>query len=90
MRLEQQKSEAEQAQLQRMTSRKPANPKANLKNFTIENTRMGVTSEVDYILQELDKSKSEQAQSRFDKNQIGFTQDLGSIKKAKEQRYLTV
>ena len=73
-----------------MTSRKPANPKANLKNFTTENTRMGVTSEVGYILQELDKSKSEQAQSRFDKNQIGFTQDLGSIKKAKEQRYLTV
>lgn len=48
---------------------------------------MGITHEVDLILEEIERTK---AQRNYDKGMIGFTQDLGNIKKAKETRYLTV
>jgi hypothetical protein len=44
--------------MQRLVSRKRENPTANAKNFEIENARMGVTHEVDLILQEIDKTKA--------------------------------
>lgn len=49
---------------------------------------MGITHEVDLILDQIDKK--EKAKKQYDKGMVGFTQDLGSIKKAKEARYLTV
>ncbi len=48
---------------------------------------MGVAHEVDLILQEIDKN---QAKQQYDRGMVGFTQDLGSIKKVKESKYLTV
>lgn len=59
IKLEKQKADAENEQIERMTRRKPENPRANLKNFEAENSRMGVTHEVDLILNEIDRAKAQ-------------------------------
>lgn len=84
--MEAQKTEQEEEKLNRLVSRK-RKPQANAKNYDLENERMGITHEVDLILQEIERTK---AKRNYDKGMIGFTQDLGNIKKAKELRYLTV
>ena len=48
---------------------------------------MGVTHEIDLILGELEKG---QAKSKFDKELIKFSQDVEVVKKAKEQKFLTI
>ena len=87
MQIEANKAEKEEQKMNRLVQRKRPNPMANAKNYEQENARMGVTHEVDLILQEIDKSK---AKAQYDKGMVGFSQDLGAVKKAKEQRYLTV
>lgn len=87
MKLEASKTDKEEEQINRLVQRKRTNPTANAKNYEVENARMGVTHEVDLILEEINKNK---ARSQYDKGMVGFTQDLGSVKKVKETRYLTV
>jgi len=70
-----------------MLERKPKNPKANLKNFDEENRRMGVRNEVDLLLQESERAT---AQNKYDKELLKFSQDIGVVKKAKEQKFLTI
>jgi hypothetical protein len=50
MNLEKDKEVNEEAKMQRLVKRKKDNPTANAKNFDQENARMGVTNEVDLIL----------------------------------------
>ena len=71
----------------RLISRKPANPVANRKNYEEENARMGITNEIDLILGEHEKKN---AQNKFDKELVKFSQDIGVVKKEKETKFLTV
>lgn len=87
MSLEAAKNEKEESKMQRLISRKKANPTANQKNYDQENQRMGVTHEVHLLLDQMDQNA---ARTQYDKGLIGFSQDQGSIKKAKEARFLTV
>jgi hypothetical protein len=48
---------------------------------------MGVTHEIDLILGELEKG---QAQQKFDRDLVKFSQDIEVVKKAKEQKFLTI
>ena len=71
----------------RLIHRKPANPVANRKNYEEENKRMGVTNEIDLILGENQKAE---AKNKFDKELIKFSQDIGVVKREKDQRFLTI
>lgn len=48
---------------------------------------MGVANEIDLILGEQEK---EEAKAKFDRDLIKFSQDIGVVKKEKEQRFLTI
>jgi|LauGreDrversion4_2_1035121.scaffolds.fasta_scaffold178094_1 hypothetical protein len=48
---------------------------------------MGISHEVDLLL---DKMEKQTAKNQYDKGMIGFSQDVGSVKKQKDQKYLTV
>lgn len=48
---------------------------------------MGITHEVDLLLDKMDKVT---AQNQYNKGLIGFTQDLGQVKKQKDAKFLTV
>ena len=48
---------------------------------------MGVTNEIDLILGEQQKA---QAADKFDKELVKFSQEIGVVKKEKEQKFLTV
>ena len=48
---------------------------------------MAVRNEVDLILDDIQKA---QANKKFDKELIKFSQDVGAIKKEKEQKFLTI
>ena len=86
--VEKQKTKDEQeAVVERQIMRKPKNPIANRKNYQEENERMAVRNEVDLILDDIQKA---QANKKFDKELIKFSQDVGAIKKEKEQKFLTI
>ncbi len=87
MKLEQNKKDQEENEVQKVSKRKQSNPKANQKNFDQENERMGVSHEVDLLL---DKIEKQTAQKQYDKGMVGFTQDVGSVKKQKDLKYLTI
>ncbi len=70
-----------------MIKRKPENPVANRKNYEEENKRMGIRNEIDLILGEQEK---EEAKKKFDKDLVKFSQDIGVVKKEKEQKFLTI
>ena len=72
-----------------MIQRKPANPQANLKNYEEENKRMGVTNEIDLILGE-DPIAQQEAKQKYERDLIRYSQDVGAVKKEKEQRFLTI
>jgi hypothetical protein len=69
--------------MDRLVKRKKENPQANAKNYEEEEKKIGV----DLVLDVMSKSKDRKLP---DENMIGFTQDKGEIKKAKEAKYLTV
>ncbi len=48
---------------------------------------MGISHEVDLLL---DKMEKQTAKNQYDKGMIGFTQDVGAVKKQKDLKYLTV
>ena len=48
---------------------------------------MGVRNEIDLILGEQDK---EEAKQKYDRDLIKFSQDIGAVKKEKEQKFLTI
>ena len=48
---------------------------------------MGVRNEVDLILDDIERDK---ASKKFDRELVKFSQDIGVIKKEKEQRFLTI
>ena len=48
---------------------------------------MGITNEIDLILGEHEKKN---AQNKFDKELVKFSQDIGVVKKEKETKFLTV
>ena len=73
--------------MQRLISRKPKNPVANFKNYDEENKRMGIKNEIDLLLDEQEKAG---AQSKYDKELMKFSQDIGVVKKEKEQKFLTI
>ena len=60
---------------------------ANRKNYEEENKRMGIRNEIDLILGEQEK---EEAKKKFDKDLVKFSQDIGVVKKEKEQKFLTI
>lgn len=74
----------------RRISRKPQVPKANIKNYDIENERMGVTSALDLILSESQKFTPQEARHKFEAELFGFSQDKVEIQKAKETKFLTI
>ena len=73
--------------MNRLIQRKPTNPQANRTNYEEENKRMGVRNEVDLILGE---QQREEAKQKFDRDLIKFSQDIGVVKKEKEQKFLTI
>lgn len=73
----------------RSIKRKPEIPKANAKNIDEENQRMGVKNELDLLLGE-DQEKLKMATTKKEKQMIQFTQDLGEVKKERQERYLTI
>lgn len=79
--------DTEQNEVARLIQRKPTNPLANRKNYEEENKRMGVMNEVDLILGEHER---EEARLKYDKDLIKFSQDIGVVKKDKEQKFLTI
>ena len=48
---------------------------------------MGITNEIDLILGEQEKKD---AQHKFDKELVKFSQDIGVVKKEKETKFLTI
>ena len=87
----QEKIREEEALATRVISRKPNNPKANLKNYDVENQRMGVANEVDLLLGGIEnESKMKQAQEKYGKELMKFSQDTGVVKKEKETKFLTI
>ena len=77
----------EQEEVRRLIKRKPTNPIANRINYDEENKRMGVRNEIDLILGEQEK---EEAKQKYDRDLIKFSQDIGVVKKEKEQKFLTI
>ena len=72
----------EQDAVARLIQRKPKNPQANRKNYDEENQRMGVTNEIDLLLGE--QTKQEEAKTKYEKELVKFSQDIGVVKKEKE------
>ena len=83
----QEKIRDEEEKVTRVISRKPKNPQANFKSYEAENQRMGVISEVDLLLGELEKDMAKQ---KYDKELMKFSQDVGVVKKEKEMKFLTI
>ena len=77
----------EQDRVTRLIQRKPTNPQANRKNYEEENSRMGITNEIDLLL---DQQSKEAAKGKYDRELIKFSQDIGVVKREKEQRFLTI
>ena len=50
---------------------------------------MGVTNEIDLLLGEQQTAQEEAAQ-KYNRDLIRFSQDVGTVKKEKEQRFLTI
>ena len=50
-------------------------------------TYVTIKNEVDLILNDIEKAE---AQKKFDRDLIKFSQDIGVVKKEKEQKYLTI
>jgi hypothetical protein len=50
--------------------RKPQVPKSNVKDYTVEDERMGITNIVDLVLGEMNK---DEAQMKIDKNLLKFS-----------------
>ena len=87
----QEKQREEEELATRAIRRKLNNPQANLKNYDLENARMGVANEVDLLLSEIkNESKIEVAQKKYSKELMKFSQDTGTIKKEKETKFLTI
>jgi peroxiredoxin len=52
---------------------------------------MGVTSVIDLILDQANKLNESEARHKLDNELVGFSQDAeDKVKKAKEQKYLTI
>lgn len=84
-------SKEEETNTLRRIQRKPQAPQANLRNFDRENERMGVTSVIDLILDQANKLNEQQSRHKLDDELIKFSQDADDkVKKAKEQKYLTI
>jgi hypothetical protein len=62
-------------------------PKSNVKDYAVEDERMGITNVVDLVLGEMNKGE---AQLKLDKNLLKFSQDKEEVKKAKETKFLTI
>lgn len=72
----------------RRISRKPDHPRANQRDYSKENERMGVTSEVDLILDTMQRAE---AQQKFTKDLHGYSSAKETVvKKEKESKFLTV
>ena len=77
----------EDEKVERLIHRKQKNPVANKVSFQEQNERMGIKNEVDLILNDIEKAE---AQKKFDRDLIKFSQDIGVVKKEKEQKYQPV
>lgn len=100
--MDKQKKE-EEAKLvgQRRIQRKPEVPKANMRDYAKENERMGIKTEVDLLVEGVQKAE---AKMKFDKNLMEFSTQDGKKGQAdadkggknkqktqlKEQKFLTV